>query len=171
MPAPTQQEPWLRGPIPGIDPLFQPVAHSFIQALEDMPASLKGLSHEDLWKRNGRSASIGYHLVHATGGLDRLMTYARGEALSALQLSVLESEKKTEERRPHVAELLEAFEATVNRALEQLRVTPGDSALTVRYVGRARLPSTTLGVLFQAAEHTARHVGQVRTLVRILAQS
>lgn len=170
MTSPTNQEPWLRGPIAGIEPLLQPVAHSFTQALEDMPAALEGLSDQDLWTRTGRSAPIGYHLVHATGGLDRLMTYARGEALSAAQWSVLEAEKKSEALRPLLAVLLQAFQSTVERALEQLRATPGDSALAVRYVGRAKLPSTTLGVLFQAAEHTARHVGQIRTLVRVLGR-
>jgi hypothetical protein len=44
---------------------------------------------------------------------------------------------------------------------------PERSLLEPREIGRAKLPSTTLGVLFHAAEHTARHAGQVMTLIRV----
>jgi hypothetical protein len=37
-----------------------------------------------------------------------------------------------------------------------------------RHVGRARLPSTVIGLLFHGAEHTQRHAGQVATLVKML---
>jgi hypothetical protein len=32
-----------------------------------------------------------------------------------------------------------------------------------RLVGRLKLPSTVVGLLFHAAEHTQRHVGQAAT--------
>jgi hypothetical protein len=35
-------------------------------------------------------------------------------------------------------------------------------------VGRGRLPSTVIGLLFHAAEHTQRHAGQVVTTARIV---
>jgi uncharacterized damage-inducible protein DinB len=31
------------------------------------------------------------------------------------------------------------------------------------------LPSTVLGLLFHAAEHTTRHAGQIATLVRVVS--
>ena len=37
-----------------------------------------------------------------------------------------------------------------------------------REVGRARLPSTVLGLLFHGAEHTQRHVGQIITTAKIV---
>jgi hypothetical protein len=37
-----------------------------------------------------------------------------------------------------------------------------------RAVGRAGLPSSVLGLLYHAGEHTARHAGQVATTARIL---
>jgi uncharacterized damage-inducible protein DinB len=40
--------------------------------------------------------------------------------------------------------------------------------LQPRGVGRAQLPSTVLGLLFHAAEHTQRHVGQLLVTVRVL---
>jgi hypothetical protein len=35
-------------------------------------------------------------------------------------------------------------------------------------VGRAQLPSTTLGLLVHAAEHATRHVGQIITTAKII---
>ena len=57
----------------------------------------------------------------------------------------------------------------IDRALEQLRVTPRESLLDERKVGRAGLPSNVLGLLFHAAEHATRHVGQAITTAKILA--
>jgi uncharacterized damage-inducible protein DinB len=164
----ARQEAWLRGPIAGIDPLLQPVAHALTHALEDVPRALESVSDDDLWRRPGNSAPIGYHLAHLTGSLDRLFTYARGEALSATQRSALDAERNSAELRPSLAQLLVVFQSTVERALAQLRATPADTLLDVRHVGRARIPSTTMGILFHAAEHTARHNGQILTLVRVV---
>jgi len=161
-------EAWLRGPIAGIDPLLQPAAHSFIEVLEDLPPAIERLSDEDLWASLGRSAPIGYHLAHLAGSVDRLLTYARGESLSPAQQSALDAERKSGERRPSRAELLRGLRATLEQALAQLRATRPDTLLEIRYVGRARLPSTTLGVLFHAGEHATRHAGQIRTLMHVL---
>jgi len=62
---------------------------------------------------------------------------------------------------------VEAFERQVERALAQLRETPEPTLLEPRGVGRRQLPSTVLGLLFHAAEHTQRHVGQIVTTARI----
>jgi hypothetical protein len=35
-------------------------------------------------------------------------------------------------------------------------------------VGRMKLPSNVLGLLFHAAEHTQRHVGQVVTTAKVV---
>ena len=65
-------------------------------------------------------------------------------------------------------ELLAALEATVERALDQLRETREDALTQPRGVGRAQLPSTVIGLLFHAAEHTQRHAGQIATTVKML---
>jgi uncharacterized damage-inducible protein DinB len=70
--------------------------------------------------------------------------------------------------RGPVPGVLSAFDAAVDSALDQLRATPEATLLDRRGVGRAQLPSTVLGLLFHAAEHTQRHVGQVVTTVRLL---
>ena len=61
--------------------------------------------------------------------------------------------------------------ASIERALEQLRTTTRDDLLTARKVGRAGLPTTTLGLLFHAAEHSTRHAGQAISTAKILAGS
>ena len=66
------------------------------------------------------------------------------------------------------AMLLAGFDARVERALAQLRTTDERSLTEARRVGRAGLPSTTVGLLFHAAEHAQRHLGQIATLAKIV---
>jgi hypothetical protein len=63
--------------------------------------------------------------------------------------------------------LVAAFSAQVDRALEQLRATDSATLTEHRVVGRGRLPSTVLGLLVHAAEHTQRHVGQLLVTSRV----
>jgi uncharacterized damage-inducible protein DinB len=70
-----------------------------------------------------------------------------------------------------VAELLAAFSEAVERALAQLRATDEHTLTSPRFVGRAKLPSTVLGLLFHAAEHTQRHAGQVVTTIKLLTDA
>jgi len=58
--------------------------------------------------------------------------------------------------------------AATRRVLEVLRRTDPATLLDPREVGRARLPSTKLGLLFHIAEHTARHVGQIVTTAKLV---
>jgi hypothetical protein len=167
--AAQEPEPWLRGPVPGIAPLLQPVAHALLQAIEDVRRVVTPLAHDALWARPGGAASVGFHVRHAAGSLDRLFTYARGEMLSKRQLATLEGETAPEEQgNATAAELVAAFEAQVDWALIQLRGTPANRLTDRREVGRAKLPSTVLGLLFHAAEHAQRHVGQTITTAKIV---
>ena len=168
MPALDQPEVWMRGPIPDILPLLQPVAHSLLQSLEEVRAVVGPLSPADLWARPGGAASVGFHVRHAAGSLDRLFTYARGEGLSAEQRAFLDAEATPGSPPAQAAELASAFERQVVRALEQLRRTPESTLLEARGVGHLQLPSTVLGLLFHAAEHTQRHVGQIVTTARMV---
>jgi uncharacterized damage-inducible protein DinB len=40
-----------------------------------------------------------------------------------------------------------------------------------RTVGRKQLPSSVMGLLFHAAEHTMRHAGQLLVTVQVLQRS
>ena len=160
-------EAWLGGPLPDIAPLMQPAAHAIEQIRRDLPPLLRSLSHERLWTRPGRSASIGYHAVHLAGSLERLFTYARGEPLSDAQRAALAQERAIDDVRPPVELVASAVEHALTAALEQLARTRDEELLVRREVGRARAPSTVVGLLFHGAEHTARHAGQIVTLARV----
>lgn len=161
-------EVWLRGPVAEIPPLLQPVAHALLQAVEDVRLAVEPLSAAHLWARPAGAASVGFHVRHAAGSLDRLFTYARGEELSPEQRAWLAGEAEPGSPPAEAAALAQAFERQVERALEQLRATPESTLRDARGVGRLQLPSTVLGLLFHAAEHTQRHVGQIVTTAKIV---
>jgi len=166
-----QPEVWLRGPLAGIPALLQPVAHSLLQCREELMASVTGLTLDQMWARPCGAASIGFHARHAAGSLDRLFTYARGERLSSAQQAALAEEEQPDFTPGIDRQLVAAFDEAVERALEQLRTTSETTLLEARGVGRAQLPSTVIGLLFHAAEHTQRHVGQLITTAKALERN
>jgi uncharacterized damage-inducible protein DinB len=161
-------EVWLRGPITGVQPLLQPAAHALKQVGEDVIPIVQHLTPNELWARPGGAASIGFHLTHLPGSLDRLLTYSRAGALTADQLATLAAERTVHEDRPELSRLLARFDAGLEAAIDYLRTVPPDSLLLPREVGRKRLPSTTMGLIFHAAEHSSRHAGQIVTLTRVV---
>lgn len=164
----TPVEVWLRGPIDGIQPYLQPAAHALLQVHEDIESAVTALTDHQVWSRPAGVAAIGYHMLHLPGSLDRLLTYSRGESLSPAQLAALAAERAAYEDRPSLETLLGRLGSGIEQALAYLRdVSPG-ALLQPREVGRKRLPSTTLGLIFHAAEHASRHAGQIVTLVPIV---
>ena len=163
----SEPEVWLRGPIAGVPPHLQPVAHSLLQGREEFERVLAGLTRERIWHVHPNAASIGFHVLHAIGSLDRLFTYARGAALSDAQRQALAQESNPDTDLT-AGDLLAAFDTAVERALDQLRGTDEATLTAERHVGRARLPSTVVGLLFHAAEHTQRHAGQALTTIRMM---
>jgi uncharacterized damage-inducible protein DinB len=137
-------------------------------ALEDVERAVAGLSHEQLWRPAGAAASVGFHVMHLAGSTERLLTYARGESLSAVQLAELDAERDMREPNPALDVLLARWREVVQNALRQIADTPEASLIEPRTVGRARLPSTVLGLIFHAAEHAQRHVGQIVTTAKII---
>ncbi|AUD01596.1 DinB family protein [Spirosoma pollinicola] len=161
-------EVWLRGPLPGFHPLLQPIAHALMQAREEVDALMHDFPERLLWERPAGVASVGFHLQHLTGVLDRLFTYAQNKALSSDQLAALSLEGKAEQNPLTVQELVQLFAKQVDQALAQLRATDEKTLTEARGVGRAQLPSTMIGLLTHAAEHTMRHVGQLSVTVRVI---
>lgn len=160
---------WLSGPVNDVPPLLLPAAHTFLQVRQDVEATVAGLSVEQLWQRVGQSAPIGFHAVHIAGATERILTYARGEALSEAQLTAARAEGGI--TGLDAAELTRRVHAAMDAALAQLRATPVEHLLVPREVGRKRLPATTIGALTHAAEHAYRHAGQIATLRRVLQSS
>jgi uncharacterized damage-inducible protein DinB len=162
----TLPEPWLRGPIDGVPPLLMPAAHALVHAREDVSAVLAALTTEQLWTRPGGAASVGYHVRHLAGALDRLLTYARGETLTPAQLSALNAESDVTGLD---GQTLDAeVERAIATALAQIRATSVGQLLDARPVGRKNVPSTVIGLVFHAAEHSTRHAGQAITTAKIV---
>lgn len=173
--TPSQDtEAWQRGPVPGFEPLLMPVVHALAQAQEDLQRLVAAVPQAHVWQRPGGAASIAFHVSHTGGALDRLFTYARGEGLSDTQRAAARAEGqpssalRAEEGEPTLAALVAEVNAIIERAFDQLRATGSGSLLDERKVGRAGLPSNVLGLLFHAAEHSTRHVGQAITTAKIL---
>jgi uncharacterized damage-inducible protein DinB len=160
-------EAWLRGPIAGIDPDLMPAAHALVQSREDLAAAARGLTREQLWARPGGAASVGFHLRHVAGSIDRLLTYARGAPLSDAQRRAAGAEGTAGDDADPTA-LLADVSSAVDAALAQMRATDRATHLDARAVGRAGLPSTVLGLVFHAAEHAQRHTGQVIATAKVV---
>lgn len=159
-------EVWLRGPLEGVDPWLMPAAHALAQVGEEVARLCADASPEALAAQPGAAAPALFHLRHLAGATDRLMTYARGQALDDAQRQALQAEKDLVPAPPPAlaAEVARVIEA----ALAQIRATPHESLLEPRAVGRAGLPTTTLGLIFHAAEHAQRHAGQLATTLRAI---
>ena len=161
-------EAWLCGPIEGVTPYLMPVAHALVQVATDVEQAAADLTTDALWDRPGGAASVGFHLLHIGGALDRLLTYARGESLSDAQVQAARGERQPGEPPADGATLVRAVRSAIDRALEQVRSTPPALLLEPREVGKQKLPSNVLGLLYHAAEHATRHAGQAISTARIL---
>ena len=161
---PGLTEPWLRGPLKDVHPLVMPVFFSFAQVREDLIEHVRGVSEENLWK-NVRGTSLGFHLKHLAGSVDRLTTYLAGEQLAREQLAYLAAEF---EPGPELASLLRLIDSALAKSEDQLRRLDPSSLYDRRSVGRRALPTTVIGLLIHLAEHTQRHLGQAIILTRML---
>jgi len=162
-------EAWLSGPVPSVPALLQPVAHALLQANAEIHELCKDFDESSLWKKPAGVASPGFHLQHIAGVQDRLFTYAKGEMLSEQQLHYLKAEG-LEDSTINVAGLLDNLNTQTERSIQQLSETDINTLTEKRGVGRKQIPSTVLGLLFHAAEHTMRHTGQLLVTVKILKQ-
>ena len=167
----AEVEYWLRGPVSGVPFLLQPVAHALLQARDEVNIALQGFPADLLWTRPVGLASVGFHLQHLRGVLDRLFTYAKAETLSITQKDFLSAEGTEPFPGCTAEDLLHNFNLQVDIALAYLKQVDETSLGDHRGVGRAMLPSTVQGLLFHAAEHTMRHTGQILTTARFLQNS
>ena len=157
---------WLHGPVAGVPSLLQPAAHALLQARGEIKEAIHDFPEALLWSRPANVASVGFHLQHMAGVLDRMCTYAKGEQLNQQQLDYLFAEEK-ENANIHLPYLFNNFSTAIDNTVEQLRHTSENSLLETRRVGRKQLPSTVIGLLFHAAEHIQRHTGQLLVTVRV----
>lgn len=163
----TQQpEVWLRGPLPEFPVLLQPIAFALLQAQEDVNKMMLGFPDRLLFERPGGAASPAFHLQHLSGVLNRMFTYAEGKPLSEKQLEWLDQEGKSGHNSAE--NLVQVFNDQIETFLQKLQQIDINTLTEPRIVGRKQLPSTVFGLLFHAAEHTQRHVGQLLVTVKVL---
>jgi uncharacterized damage-inducible protein DinB len=158
---------WQRGPVDGVPAMLQPVAHILLQVRESMLEMVPGLTEAQWNARPANIASAAFHVKHMTGVIDRLFTYARGEALTPEQFAALRAEGEPL-ALADVPRALDALGARVDAALAELRATDPATLGDFRKVGRAGLPSTVIGCLAHGAEHAMRHVGQLSVTARVV---
>ena len=117
-------EVWQRGPIDGVPDLLQPVAHALLQAVEDVEKEMKDFPVTLLWEKPAGVASVGFHLKHIRGVVDRLFTYAKGEMLNEKQMHSLRQESTTENNS--IENMVEVFRIQVADAINQLKNTQNE---------------------------------------------
>lgn len=161
---------WQRGPVAGIPDVLQPVAHILLQVRESVLELVEPLTEAEWNARPAGVASAAFHVRHMMGVIDRLFTYARGDALSPAQLAAIPTEGEAL-RAGEIPALLRDLSARVDAAITELRGVDVATLGEFRGVGRAQLPSTVIGCLVHGAEHAMRHVGQLSVTVRIVRAS
>lgn len=158
---------WQRGPVDGVPPVLQPVAHILLQVRESVGEIVEGLTEEEWNERPAGVASAAFHVRHMTGVIDRLFTYARGQSLSAGQLASIPLEG-SQLSVADVQKTLDALSKQVDASVAELKTIDVATLGDCRGVGRKQLPSTVIGCLTHGAEHAMRHVGQLSVTVRVL---
>ena len=163
----SQPEAWLLGRVEGVSDALMPAAPSLVQARRELVIIQDDLIRTEYLASPGGAASIGFHIAHINGSLDRLFSYARGEQLTLSQRSYLEHEDAIA-HNTGVNKLVVAARDRIDHCLEHLTTIPHEQLYEPRPVGRDELPSTVIGLLFHAAEHTTMHVGQIRTTLKVI---
>jgi uncharacterized damage-inducible protein DinB len=147
----------MRGPIDGVPAVLSPLLYSFEQAREDLARFTETLTTEQIWATPHGFGSVGFHLRHIAGSVDRLTAYLEGRQISEAQLDFLKHEHDPGATRE---ELLEAMDAAFRRTEAIVRAIDVATLPDPREIGRKKLPTTVIGLLTHIAEHTQRHAGQ-----------
>jgi hypothetical protein len=167
MPA-LELDAWPRRPVDGVTPLLQPVAHVLVHAKQELPRVLRDLSSDQLWTKPAGVPSIGFHLAHLAGNLDRLLAHAHGRQLTAAQRELLSEEGIVAAQRPGLPDLLGRLDIVLDDALAYLRTLSPERLLESREIGEGGPFATVFDLLSSAAEHTSRHLGQIATTSKIV---
>jgi uncharacterized damage-inducible protein DinB len=144
-----------------------PVLFSFQQVREDLETHTKEISDAQVWVETP-GGTLGFHLKHLAGSVDRISTYLIGGTLTEAQLQQLSSESDGQGR---LSDLLNGIDQSLKTAEHRVRQVDPAQLFDFRGVGRKRLPSTVMGLLIHLAEHTQRHLGQAITLCQIVRGS
>ena len=158
-------EPWLRGTHGDVPAVGRAVLHALELALDDLANWASGLSDAEVHAQPLGLPAVAFHLRHIARSVDRILSYAEGNQLTAEQLAALKAEHIGNET---LAELMAEVEASFSNAGKRIRVLATADFDTFRGVGRKQLPTSIGGALVHVADHTQRHVGQVVTTAKVL---
>ena len=158
-------EPWLRGTLVGVPAIPRAVLHALELAREDVERWAELLTDDELHARPLGLTPFAFHVRHMGHSLDRLLTYAEGTGLNAVQRGALSVELEVGMEK---AALLAEFGASLREAAGRIRALPLGQLEEPRYVGAKRLPTTLGGLLVHLADHTQRHAGQAVTTARLV---
>lgn len=162
--GPPKVEPWMRGTLTDVPAILRAVLHALEQAREDVEKWCTELIDDELNLRMHGCGSVAFHVRHAAGSIDRLLTYAEGEQLSPEQLTALKTEMEIPATR---ARLIAEFTIAVQRASKRIRGFDVTQFEQPRTIGRRKLPTTLGGILVHVAEHTQRHIGAMIVTAKI----
>lgn len=159
-------EPWLSGRYAHLAPIPRLLCCSLDQSLAEITKWTDPLSDSQLWTPQSDAGTVGFQLRHLAGSVDRLLTYARREALSPQQLAFLRSEPEPGAGK---SELLGALATAYADATQFAQSATGFDE--PRYIGRQRLKAPLGVLLAHIAEHTQRHTGQLIVLSKFAYRS
>src|SRR5580692_7275454 len=92
--TPSLPEPWLRGTLTDVNAVPRAVLHALELAREDLAKWCAPLTDTEFNAQPLGLPSIAFQLRHIARSIDRLLTYAEGNALSAEQLDALRQESQ-----------------------------------------------------------------------------
>lgn len=96
-----------------------------------------------------------------------MFTYAENKPLSDEQFDDLYKEG-IENSDVSVTALVENLHRQIQQSVQKLALIDPETLTEVRFLGRKRIPTTLIGLLFHAAEHAQRHVGQLLVTARCI---
>lgn len=160
-----QSEPWLRGTHSELPAVIRAILHAFELAQEDIHHWTADLSDTDLHAAPFGLTPIAFHLRHIPRSLDRLLTYAEGNQLSADQVAAMKRESGSGATRE---ELFAELDSGLADASRRVRAFAGTNLDQARGVGKRQLPTSIGGLLVHLADHTQRHAGQIVTTAKLL---
>jgi len=161
----TYTEPWLRGTHTDVPAAGRAVLHALELAHEDILKWIDGLSEAEVHAQPLGLPAVAFHIKHIARSIDRILTYAEGNQLSAEQLAGMKAEQTGAET---LGDLLVELTGSFRNAAPRIIYLASGDYNTPRAVGRKQLPTSLGGALIHVADHTQRHTGQIVTTAKAL---
>ena len=135
--TPSLPEPWLRGTLTDVSAVPRAVLHALELAGEDLNKWCSPLTDAELNAQPHGLPSVAFQLRHIARSIDRLLTYAEGNALSAEQLDALRQESQPG-ASPQV--LFDELAMALEHAAQRIRALAKSDLEQSRSVGKRALP-------------------------------